>query len=219
MPKGKRNAWIVAFPRSKYQSVWYESRYVKILLCCYQCNCGLRQKVHAILTPFFFSFNKVSPTAPSPVASYDGYCVQPEDGSCSPQDGTAIKFGEKGSCSNNFMEFSLDANGVLRHHCSGKMVCPENGNSGAAIKVNSGCTEEDSKFERTAGESGFQPGLAKFFILFALGQRTRRIWPRTSQKLSSRLQTQQCGYFPTDNSTSNCKGWSAQKSWFYPGLV
>ena len=52
------------------------------------------------------------------------------------------------------MEFSLDVNGILRHHCSGKMVCPENGatNNGARLTVSSTCTEENSKFERTAGK-------------------------------------------------------------------
>ena len=94
----------------------------------------------------------MSPTAPSGVKSYDGYCVQPADGSCEPGDGTKIKFGEKGPCSDSFMEFSLDANGVLRHHCSGKMVCPDNDNNGAVLGVSSGCTEENSKFTRTEGE-------------------------------------------------------------------
>ena len=97
----------------------------------------------------------MSPTAPSGVKSHDGYCVQPADGSCKPGDGTKIKFGKKGLCTDSFMEFRLDANGVLRHHCSGKMVCPDNGNNGAALGVSSGCTEENSKFTRTEGEFVF----------------------------------------------------------------
>lgn len=51
------------------------------------------------------------------------------------------------------MEFTLDANGILRHHCSGKKICPENGGTGSGTKIimSSSCTDAQAKFVRTAG--------------------------------------------------------------------
>ena len=95
----------------------------------------------------------MSPASPSPIKSYDGHCVKPQEGSCSPKDGSRVIFTEKGECAEDFMEFSLDEEGVLRHHCSGKMVCPERDSirNGARLHVSTACNKEDSKYERTAG--------------------------------------------------------------------
>ena len=54
-------------------------------------------------------------------------------------------------CEDSHLQFSLDSNGVLRHSCSRKMVCPENGNNGAKILLSDSCTTDFSKFERTTG--------------------------------------------------------------------
>ena len=97
----------------------------------------------------------MSPTSPSPISSYRGHCVRPQEGSCSPKDGSYVIFSKQGECTEDFMEFSLDEEGVLRHQCSGKMVCPEGGSTsrGAKLTVSNACDKEASKFERTAGES------------------------------------------------------------------
>ena len=54
-----------------------------------------------------------------------------------------------------YMEFRLDANGTLWHHCSQRRVCPENGKTGDGVRlvISSDCKDEDSKFVRTTGET------------------------------------------------------------------
>ena len=104
----------------------------------------------------FLFFVTVNPTAPTPLKSYNDLCLKPEKSSCSPDDGSKIIFTNGGECSEDFMKFNLDENGILRHHCSGKMVCPEDGetHNGAKVVLSSSCKEEDAKFEKTAGETG-----------------------------------------------------------------
>ena len=102
----------------------------------------------------FVSVLLVSPSAPTPLKSYGlDLCLTPSDKTCSPGDNNPLIYISGGLCSERHLQFTLGSDGVLRHHCSGKMVCPENGaiNNGARIVVSGSCTVENSKFERTAG--------------------------------------------------------------------
>ncbi|KAK3726284.1 hypothetical protein QZH41_012709, partial [Actinostola sp. cb2023] len=99
--------------------------------------------------------NEVSPTSPTPIKAFNNHCLVPRSGSCSPADGTKPVFKPGFECKENYMQFSLDANGIFRHHCSGKKVCLENGGtaSGTKVVISSTCTDEQAKFTRTAGKS------------------------------------------------------------------
>ncbi|KAL9951076.1 hypothetical protein ACROYT_G043672 [Oculina patagonica] len=102
------------------------------------------------------SADEVSPSAPTPLKSYGlDLCLTPSDKTCSPGDNDPLIYISGGLCSESHLQFELGSDGVLRHTCSGKMVCPENGGThdGARIVVSSTCTVENSKFERTAGRS------------------------------------------------------------------
>lgn len=97
----------------------------------------------------------VSPTAPTPLMSYGlNLCLTPSNQTCSPGDNDRLIYVSGGLCRENHLQFMLGSDGVLRHECSGKMVCPENGATynGAKIVVSSTCTIENSKFERTSGK-------------------------------------------------------------------
>ena len=87
-------------------------------------------------------------------------CLTPSNKSCSPNDNDILIYKPGGLCSESHFQFTLGTDGVLRHSCSGKMVCPENGgtHNGAKIVVSSTCKTEDAKFERTSG----------YWIYFAL---------------------------------------------------
>ncbi|KAL9951078.1 hypothetical protein ACROYT_G043674 [Oculina patagonica] len=101
---------------------------------------------------------EVSPSAPTPLKSYGlDFCLTPSNKTCSPGDNDPLIYISGGLCSESHLQFELGSDGVLRHTCSGKMVCPENGgtHNGARIVVSSTCTVENSKFERTA-EKGKQ---------------------------------------------------------------
>lgn len=56
-------------------------------------------------------------------------------------------------CDQPFMQFTLSADGTLKHHCSGKMVCPRKPAQGkrCELMISSKCQPQDAKFERTAG--------------------------------------------------------------------
>ena len=95
----------------------------------------------------------VSPTAPTPLKSYRlNLCLTPSNKTCSPNDNDPLLYVAGDKCSESHLQFSLGSDGVLRHSCSGKMVCPEGSYNGAKIVVSSSCTAEDSKFERTPGK-------------------------------------------------------------------
>ena len=94
----------------------------------------------------------VNPTAPTPLKSYKlNLCLVPATKSCSPNDDDQLEWASGDKCSESHFQFSLGADGVLRHSCSGKMVCPQGSRNGAKIVVSSSCTADDSKFERTSG--------------------------------------------------------------------
>ena len=94
----------------------------------------------------------VSPTAATPLKSYGlNLCLTPSNKTCSPPDNDRLVYVAGDKCSESHLQFSLGSDSVLRHSCSGKMVCPQNGNNGAKIVVSSSCTVDYSKFERTPG--------------------------------------------------------------------
>ena len=102
----------------------------------------------------FFIILTVNPTSPTPLKAYNDYCIVPKNESCNPHENSRIVFKNGYECKEKHMEFRLDANGILWHHCSNKRVCPENGNtwSGVRLVISSTCKDEDSKFIRTASK-------------------------------------------------------------------
>ena len=105
---------------------------------------------------YFLNFSlKVSPTAPTPLKSYGlNLCLTPRNKTCTPPEEDSLVYVAGDKCSENHLQFSLDSNGVLRHNCSGKMICPQSYSNGAKIVVSSSCAVENSKFERTPGQHG-----------------------------------------------------------------
>lgn len=93
------------------------------------------------------------PSAPTPLLQASGMCIKPQRGNCQPPDGTILVLTQKKPCDQPFMQFSLSADGTLKHHCSGKMVCPRKPAQGkrCELMISSKCQPQDAKFERTAG--------------------------------------------------------------------
>ena len=111
---------------------------------------------HSALTCFFMFVLTVRPTAPSPIKSYNlDFCLTPSSKSCSPRDNDPIIFVTGSRCSERHFQFTRGKDGLLRHACSGKLVCPENGgtHNGAKIVVSRTCKVADSKFLRVVGKS------------------------------------------------------------------
>ncbi|RMX44841.1 hypothetical protein pdam_00009262 [Pocillopora damicornis] len=99
------------------------------------------------------SKDEASPTEPTPLRSYYlNLCLTTRSKNCTPDDNDLLEYASGDLCLESHFQFTLGADGVLRHTCSGKMVCPENGGTrnGVRIVVSSTCTLEDSKFERTS---------------------------------------------------------------------
>lgn len=73
---------------------------------------------------YFFSIE-------SPIRSYGGYCIQPKSGDCNPKENmttlshSLIFKRADTNCSADYMNFLFDADGMIYHKCSGKIVCPE----------------------------------------------------------------------------------------------
>ena len=80
-------------------------------------------------------------------------CIKPQRGKCQPPDGTILVLTQTKPCDQPFMQFTLSADGTLKHHCSGKMVCPRKPAQGkrCELMISSKCQPHDAKFERTAG--------------------------------------------------------------------
>lgn len=97
----------------------------------------------------------VHPTAPTPLKSYklDDLCLTPSSKTCSPNDSENIIYARGDNCDGKHFQFTLESNGVLRHSCSGKMVCPTGSGNGASLVVSSSCLTNNSKFERTQGKT------------------------------------------------------------------
>ena len=105
----------------------------------------------------------VHPTAPTPLKSYqiNDLCLTPSSKTCSPIDNENIIYARGDKCDGKHFQFTLESNGVLRHSCSGKMVCPTGSRYGASLVVSSSCLTNDSKFERTQGKAERHPKLKK----------------------------------------------------------
>ena len=101
------------------------------------------------------SFISVHPTAPTPLKSYllNYLCLTPSSKTCSPNDTENIIYARGDKCDGKHFQFTLESNGVLRHSCSGKMVCPTGSGNGASLVVSSSCLTSNSKFERTQGKT------------------------------------------------------------------
>ncbi|XP_022804380.1 zinc metalloproteinase-disintegrin-like kaouthiagin-like [Stylophora pistillata] len=128
------------------------------------------------------SKDEAIPTEPTPLKSYGlNLCLTPRSKNCSPNDNDPIVYASGVLCSESHFQFTLGTDGVLRHTCSGKMVCTENGGTGNSVKivVSSTCSLEDSKFERTSGRSlkhvksskclhttGGWPGVDKYMVIY-----------------------------------------------------
>ena len=97
----------------------------------------------------------VHPTAPTPLKSYElnNLCLTPSSKTCSPNDNENIIYARGDKCDGQHFQFTLESDGVLRHSCSGKMVCPTGSGNGASLVVSSSCLTSNSKFERTQGKS------------------------------------------------------------------
>lgn len=91
----------------------------------------------------------VCPT--SPIRTYGGFCLQPENGGCSPTDNTRLVYiRDTPQCSKDYMVFTYHDD-VLTHKCSGKRVCPQGGTATwqTPLVISSTCTRDASKFKRT----------------------------------------------------------------------
>lgn len=100
------------------------------------------------------SSGEAHPTAPTPVKSYNlDLCLTPSNKTCWPSDNEHLIWARSDKCAESHFQFTLEANGVLRHKCSGKMVCPQGSGNGAKIVVSSSCNANNSKFYRTTGRS------------------------------------------------------------------
>ncbi|XP_074614387.1 uncharacterized protein LOC141874129 [Acropora palmata] len=138
------------------------------------------------------SKDEVHPTAPTPLKSYllNYLCLTPSSKTCSPNDTENIIYARGDKCDGKHFQFTLESNGVLRHSCSGKMVCPTGSGNGASLVVSSSCLTSNSKFERTQGHSlkhlktgkcihthGGWPGEDKKMVLWSLCDEMRlEIW-------------------------------------------
>ncbi|KAK3716436.1 hypothetical protein QZH41_016844, partial [Actinostola sp. cb2023] len=101
------------------------------------------------------SSNEANPTDATPLKPYNDYCIVPKNETCTPYDKSRIVFKSGNECNQKYMDFRLDANGILWHHCSKRRVCPENENksNGVRLVISIACKDEDSKFVRTAKNS------------------------------------------------------------------
>jgi hypothetical protein len=62
----------------------------------------------------------------SPIRTSNHLCVQPQVPGCSFRDGTDLVYtNTPKDCSMENQAFIYDDNGVLRHKCSAKYVCPK----------------------------------------------------------------------------------------------
>ena len=97
-------------------------------------------------------FFSVSLRTPTPIQGFGNLCVKPQ-GSCPSADGTEL-FYRQGQCREESAKFILSSDGVLRHHCSQKMICPKGGQAGYGVPlvISGRCGKGQSKFERTSGE-------------------------------------------------------------------
>lgn len=115
----------------------------------------------------FHSLYLVSVTSSTPIKAYNDFCLIPASYTCNQVDGSKPFFKKGYECKETSIEFILDANGILRHHCSGKKVCPEGTFDGAKIVLSSTCTDQQATFVRTPG-TYFALNYFSRFMLFSM---------------------------------------------------
>lgn len=86
------------------------------------------------------------------IQGFANLCVKPEGlSNCPSADGTELFYRKQGQCKGAPAKFTLSPDGVLKHHCSRKKICPKGGNGGYGVPlvISEKCDNEQSKFERT----------------------------------------------------------------------
>ena len=95
----------------------------------------------------------VSRRTATTIQGFGNLCVKPQglSGSCPSADGTELFYRKPGQCQGASTKFVLSSDGVLRHHCSQKKICPKGGQGGYGVPliISGKCDKEQSKFERT----------------------------------------------------------------------
>ena len=94
----------------------------------------------------------VSRRTATTIQGFGNLCVKPQGlSSCPSADGTELFYRKPGQCQGTSIKFVLSPDGVLRHHCSQKKICPKGGHGGYGVPliISGKCDKEQSKFERT----------------------------------------------------------------------
>ena len=94
----------------------------------------------------------VSRRTATTILGFGNLCVKPQGlSSCPSADGTELFYRKQGQCQGASTKFILSPDGVLRHHCSRKKICPKGGQGGYGVPlvISGNCNTEQSKFERT----------------------------------------------------------------------
>lgn len=94
----------------------------------------------------------VSRRTATTIQGFGNLCVKPQGlSSCPSADGTELFYRKPGQCQGASTKFLLSPDGVLRHHCSRKKICPKGGQGGYGVPlvISGNCDKEQSKFERT----------------------------------------------------------------------
>ncbi|XP_020611781.1 disintegrin and metalloproteinase domain-containing protein 8-like isoform X2 [Orbicella faveolata] len=98
----------------------------------------------------------VSRRTATTIQGFGNLCVKPQGlSSCPSADGTELFYRKPGQCQGASTKFLLSPDGVLRHHCSRKKICPKGGQGGYGVPlvISGNCDKEQSKFERTTRKS------------------------------------------------------------------
>lgn len=82
-------------------------------------------------------------------------CIKAQNGGCRPRDGANLVLTKETDCEKKEMEFTLSADGLLRHACSNALVCPKDSKNTAntLLVVSRKCSNSQAKFERTKGKN------------------------------------------------------------------
>ena len=92
---------------------------------------------------------------PTPIITEDlnkreGFALSPAVLSCSYVSDTRLLFRRMmiTKTEERHLDFVLEPSGLLRHNCTGKLVCPDA--FGEVLIVSASCDPQNAKFERTA---------------------------------------------------------------------
>lgn len=94
-------------------------------------------------------------------------CVKPQGlSSCPSADRTELFYRKPGQCQGGSTKFVLSSDGVLRHHCSRKKICPKGGQGGYGVPlvISGNCDKEQSKFERTTSRLSLKVLIERLLI-------------------------------------------------------